>query len=436
RAISLLPAAILETIIKELLQRPDAAIKALLYGLSAGYNGLRYKVSQWLTENYKPRDRITPDRILISCGASHNLASILQMFSDPLYTRGIWMIEPTYFLACDIFANAGFQGRLHGVPEDDEGVDVEFLRSALRKEDRGHHGSEHRVKKGNKFYKHFIYCVPTFSNPSSKTMSLSRRKKLVEIAREFDALVVTDDCYDFLRWPEDNSIEQTELGPCPPRLVDIDRSMEGCSKFGNTVSNGTFSKLIGPGVRVGWAEGTSSFVGALAAAGANQSGGNPSQLSSSFAHRLLERGVLQQHIATVLIPAYRRRYSILMGSIRRHLVPLGVKVLSGAPYRTPSKTESNGEDHVEVGGFFTYITFPHDLPTADVLADEASARFSVHFAYGKMFEVEGDNESGVRKGNDFRHAARLCWAWESENFLAEGPERLAELILSLRNDEC
>lgn len=90
-------------------------------------------------------------------------------------------------------------------------------------------------------------------------MSISRRELLVRVARNYDALIVCDDVYDFLPYEQsDNSIVQSSL----PRLVDIDRFLDHGprERFGNVVSNGSFSKLIGAGCRVGWAEGTSDLV--------------------------------------------------------------------------------------------------------------------------------------------------------------------------------
>ena len=106
-------------------------------------------------------------------------------------------------------------------------------------------------------YKYIIYAVPTFANPSTKIMSLDHREKLVRLARKYDALLVTDDVYDFLQW---SAAPGTRL-PSPhhahlPRLVDIDRYLDGgpADEWGHTISNGSFSKLIGPGARTGWAE--------------------------------------------------------------------------------------------------------------------------------------------------------------------------------------
>ena len=118
----------------------------------------------------------------------------------------------------------------------------------------------------NKIYRHFIYAVPTFSNPSSKTMSLRRREQLVSVAREYDALIVTDDVYDQLQWPAE--CEPTAPPPekaVMPRIADVDRWLAGgperagADGFGNAVSNGSFSKLAGPGCRTGWLEGSEKF---------------------------------------------------------------------------------------------------------------------------------------------------------------------------------
>jgi hypothetical protein len=91
-----------------------------------------------------------------------------------------------------------------------------------------------------KFYRHIVYCVPSFSNPSGKIMSLSHRKKLVQLARKYDALIITDDVYDFLQWPTSSSSTSTTSKALLPRLVDIDRTLEpipGPEDFGNAVSN-------------------------------------------------------------------------------------------------------------------------------------------------------------------------------------------------------
>lgn len=97
-------------------------------------------------------------------------------------------------------------------------------------------------------------------------MSLSRRESLIRIARKYDALIICDDVYDFLCW----SVEPTGnlVSDAPLRLVDIERTLDDgpATRFGNVVSNGSFSKLIGPGCRVGWAQGTEDFIYGLSEA--------------------------------------------------------------------------------------------------------------------------------------------------------------------------
>lgn len=242
---------------------------ALVYGPHVGHPPLRESVAGWLSSVYGTT--ADSERISISNGASGNLANVLLKFTDPLYTRRIFMAEPTYFLACPIFEDNGFQGKLRGVPENDgEGLDLDFLRrgletaeaEALSNAKASGQPDVPTIKTGKnypKVYKYIIYLVPTFSNPSARTLSLQVRKDIVSLAREYDALVVSDDVYDFLSWPEEPSAPADAVVSVPPRLVDIDRQMPGCSQFGNTISNGSFSKVIGPGVRVGWAESTPAF---------------------------------------------------------------------------------------------------------------------------------------------------------------------------------
>lgn len=89
---------------------------------------------------------------------------------------------------------------------------------------------------------------------------------MVRLAREYDALIITDDVYDFLQWPSSLSSQTMSLEKATmPRIVDIDRYLDGGTErqgangFGNAVSNGSFSKIFGPGVRTGWAESTTKL---------------------------------------------------------------------------------------------------------------------------------------------------------------------------------
>ncbi|KAG6007009.1 hypothetical protein E4U21_006529 [Claviceps maximensis] len=424
----------------------DKCADALIYGPDAGYAPLRASIATWLRHVYSPNeddDAVSFERICITGGASANLDNILTKFTEPGYTRAIWMVEPCYFLACPIFTDAGFGGRLRGVPEDEQGLDIGFLRSALRAmegDDGRRHPSRPSLKTHQRYpkvYRHVIYAVPTFSNPSGKTMSLQRRRQLVRLARDYDALVVTDDVYDVLRWPERLDAKSSELGPVPPRIVDIDRSLDGGPKdeWGNAVSNGSFSKLIAPGVRTGWAEGTPSFTLALSTIGATISGGCPSHFTASLIDEMMSSGAFQAHLYDNIIPAYRSRSNVMRDAINTYLVPLGFKESTKLPYeRSNEENTSIPESYaVAAGGFFTFLLLPSDLPlSAADLAAQALDKYNLQFAIGTDMIVEGDEGSRQRADGSFGNGIRLCWAWHTSDDIVEGIKRLKALVLEVK----
>jgi DNA-binding transcriptional MocR family regulator len=140
---ALLPVNSLAHSAATVLSSPSIYEPGLQYGPDEGYGPLREHIASWLTSFYRGDNNnsqevpITADRICITGGASQNLACVLQVFTDAAYTRNIWMVAPTYYLACRIFHDAGFMERLRGVPEDEEGIDLEFLERRLQEvEDR------------------------------------------------------------------------------------------------------------------------------------------------------------------------------------------------------------------------------------------------------------------------------------------------------------
>jgi DNA-binding transcriptional MocR family regulator len=97
-------------------------------------------------------------------------------------------------------------------------------------------------------------------------MTRRRREELVRLAREYDALIITDDVYDFLQWPSSLTAQSLTVPKAIlPRIVDIDRYLDGGAErdgadgFGNAASNGSFSKICGPGLRTGWCEGAAKL---------------------------------------------------------------------------------------------------------------------------------------------------------------------------------
>jgi DNA-binding transcriptional MocR family regulator len=129
---ALLPTHHLHTSATEVLTNLSIANPALLYGPDEGYGPLRAHIATWLSTFYQPQSPVTASRICITGGASQNLACVLQTFTDPIYTRNIWLVAPTYHLAVRMMDDAGFASRLRGIPEDEEGIDLAFLETGLR----------------------------------------------------------------------------------------------------------------------------------------------------------------------------------------------------------------------------------------------------------------------------------------------------------------
>ncbi|OKL64366.1 hypothetical protein UA08_01085 [Talaromyces atroroseus] len=422
---TLLPVDSLAQSAATVLSTPALYQPGLQYGPDEGYAPLRQHVATWLSSFYPPTAAkrtgpISSARLCITGGASQNLACVLQVYTDAAYTRNIWLVAPTYYLACRIFDDAGFMNRLRGVPEDAEGIDLEFLEQRLHEAEQDVRITKplHTLPRPwSKIYKHVIYLTPTFANPSTKVVSLRRREELVRLARRFDALIIADDVYDFLQWPSDPSVPEQEYDSetaLLPRIVDIDGYLDGgpIDEWGNAMSNGSFSKLIGPGMRVGWVEGTEKFSYGISQTGSTRSGGAPSQLASTFVDQILHSGSLQRHIKSELIPSYRARYNRMMGAINEHLLPLGFKV--------PANTQPTA------GGFFVWLDLPESL-TGDLLAERALAEGNLRIGSGSLFQIEGD---GTEYRRTFGRSIRLCFAWERVEVLDEGVRRLADIYLS------
>ncbi|TVY47853.1 Uncharacterized protein LOCC1_G002943 [Lachnellula occidentalis] len=382
---SLLPAKALLHASSAVLTDPSLFIPGLQYGDDAGYEPLRVAIAEWL-QKFFSTPWTTMSRICISGGASMGLACILQVFTDPVYTRNVFLVTPTYFLAFKVFDDNGFIGKLKGVPEDAEGIDIEYLERCLLAQDVASRNGDAQPSTctsrtpQRKLFRNIIYCVPTFSNPSAKSMSLRRRQQLVQIARDHDILVIADDVYDHLRWAPYTRAQNESAPPVLPRLVDIDHEMGGGTQrpgadgFGNVVSNGSFSKIIGPGCRTGWTEATDSFTAELSRCGSTRSGGSPSQLTGVIVCQMLKDGALLRHLNEIMIPSLQRRHWLLRTAVQQYLIPQGA-----------SMSDSNG-------GYFIWITLPTPVSARNFTIRAASDE-NVIVAPGDLFEVsldEGD----------------------------------------------
>lgn len=253
-------------------------------------------------------------------------------------------------------------------------------------------------------------------------MSLRRREALVKLARKYNALVICDDVYDFLQWPlqgDASALDHPEA--LLPRLVDIDLAMDKAEDdpqgFGYAISNGSFSKLAGPGIRTGWCEGSRAFAFGLAQTGSTKSGGSPSQFCGSMMAQLVGSGELQEYLATTMRPALQRRHRIMMDAVKEHVIPHGLQYRSGGLV-----------DGSVYGGYFVWLGL-EDGMSSQLIGDAALAEENVIIGTGRMFEVHGDEASF-----SFDNAIRLTFSWVSEEDLVEGVKRLGSVIQRIKKD--
>lgn len=427
-----LPSEALKAAANKVLSNPDVFVPGLQYGPDPGFQPLREELAKFLDGYFETNP--DAERICITGGASQSLACILQSYTEPVYTKAVWVVAPCYYLACPIFEDSGFKGRLKAVPEDNEGIDLDFLEDHLKRYERSIDPTEKPVYKNpnlRKVYRHVIYVVPSSSNPSGKTMSLRRREGLVRLARQYDCLVVCDDVYDFLQWPVSTTSSPTSTStPLPivrplARLSDIDFALgpgphdpKG-TWFGHAISNGSFSKIIAPGMRTGWVEGTRDFAFGLAQTGSTKSGGAPSHFSATMIWEMMRNGDLARQIDGSCRPALQRRHALLMREVHKQLDRFGIEVSDG---------NLGADGHVTYGGYFVWITFPKG-PTAQDIARRASEQENLIVPPGSMFEVKGD-EGASR----FDNSIRLCFSWEDEEDLVGGVTRLGRVVETLQTE--
>lgn len=255
-------------------------------------------------------------------------------------------------------------------------------------------------------------------------MSLRRRQALVNLARQYDALIICDDVYDFLQWPTLSSPDpDNRRKPIPtpypllPRLSDIDIPLGPTEHdpkgkhFGHAISNGTFSKLVGPGVRTGWVHGTADFAHGLSATGASRSGGAPSQLTAAILHQILSSGEIDHYLEHNVRPGLQSRHAVAAAAVKRELGWAGIGQL-----------ESSEKGKETFGGYFLWLTLPEGFDGKE-LAERALREENLIIAPGSNFEVAGD-EDAFR----FPRNLRLTFSWEDEADLVVGIERLGAVL--------
>jgi 2-aminoadipate transaminase len=337
----------------------DAAARALQYGPTDGLAAAKACVVEVMAAEGTPVD---PDDLLVTTGGQQVIDLVCKTLVDP---GDVILAEgPTYPGAVPAFMS--YQADVVQVPMDGDGMRVDEMEAALD-----------RLQADGRRPK-FIYTIPNFQNPAGVTMALDRRRRLVEIAAERELLVLEDNPYGLLRFE----------GEPLPTLHALDGG-----EF--VIYLGTFSKILSPGLRLGWAAAPSPVLEKLNL-GKQATDLCSSAFTQSFVAAFFEHGDWRAYVDE-LRELYRRRRDTMLDALAEHLPP-------EARFTRPQ------------GGLFVWATLPEELDTTDLLARALSR--NVAFVPGRAAYTDGRGGS----------AMRLNFSGAGEDTIREGVRRIGEVV--------
>lgn len=289
-----------------LLEEPIAALQ---YSLTEGYTPLRDILRSYMKSRHEVgRDF---DELIITSGAQQ----VIDLTTKILCNEGDVVLceSPSFIGSLNTFRS--YNVRLHGIPMDSDGMDLNALEQALK--------TEPNAK--------FIYTIPNFQNPSGITMSYHKRKKLYALAKQYQKIILEDNPYGDLRVSGD---------PVP--------SIKSMDEDGLVIYAGTFSKVISPGLRVGYTVAPKELVQKMVV-GKQCSDVHTNVLAQMICSEFMTHYDYDKHLMGMK-EIYARKSSLMLREIDKHLTPLGIT-------------------HEPVhGGLFVWCTLPDAIPMPEFCA--------------------------------------------------------------------
>ena len=328
----------------------------LQYGTEQGDGYLLLALSNFLTKNYG--FNVQPENLFITNGISNALDLICTLCTQAGDT--VLVEEPSYFLALRIFADHHLN--VVSIDTDENGLIPASLEEKL---------SESRPQ--------FLYLIPSFHNPTGYSLSQERRERVVQLAKEHDLLIVADEVYHFLNYGSQ---------PFTPIAFHTDAK--------NVISLGSFSKILAPGLRLGWLQAHPDVIKRFAACGLLDSGGGMNPFTSAVVRGVIESGGLENNIGK-LRHIYQNQVAAMDEALRLHL--------RDAVYKVPQ------------GGYFFWVRL-NDRVNASELRKKVST-FKVDFRPGALFSSR----------NGLENYMRLCFIHYEVDDIQEGILRLKECLL-------
>ena len=340
--------------------------QALQYSTTEGYHPLREMIARH-TARYAVE--VTADNILITSGSQQALDFIGRLFIN----RGDYIVveSPTYLGALQAWNAYGAQ--YISIPMDENGMIVDELESALRK--------------GPKF----IYVLPNFQNPSGSTLSLERRKQLVEMADRYGVPIVEDDPYGQLRYE----------GEHIPSVVSLDseyRGPNGGHYSGNVIYLSTFSKLLAPGLRLAWVIAPPEVIRKLVMT-KQAADLHTSSFNQYVAYEVGKGGFLDEHVK-VIRATYKERRDVMLEMMEEMFPP-------EMSWTRPQ------------GGMFLWGIIPEHMDAANALKIAIERR--VAFVPGAAFHANGGGANTMR----------INFSYSSPDTIREGITRMGRVLKEL-----
>jgi len=352
------PIGAMKQIVTHVMQ--DHAPEALQYGPTEGHFRLRSAIARGMGQHFgAPQD---VDNILITTGSQQALSLLCTVLLDP--DDIVLTASPTYLGA--LLAFNACRARVHGVATDAEGVIPEALEEQLR----ALGNDSHRAK--------FIYLVPTFDNPTGRTMGPARRQRIYDLAGQYDLLIIEDDPYGLLRY---------EGEPVAP-IKSLDRE-------GRVAYLGSFSKILAPGFRVGWlaAEATLMRKAVLA----KQAQDICTTVFGQYCvFEAMVHDMLFRHIESICA-LYRAKRDLMLNAIQNDF---------------PSVIRWNRP----CGGLFLWLELPDAIDATELLPKAITN--NVAYVTGKPFFPDGTGHNTLR----------LNFSYAQDQHIVEGIKRLSNVF--------
>jgi DNA-binding transcriptional MocR family regulator len=319
----------------------------LSYGPGGGYGPLR----EWIAT----RHGVEPARVVVTSGSLQGFVFLAEQLVQP--GARVLVEAPTYDRPIKILRRLGAE--IVGLPMDEEGLQPDALEDALASGPKPA----------------FLYTIATFQNPSGRTLSEERRRRIVEIARKHELFVLEDDPYGLVRYE----------GAPVPSLFELEGGV-------NVTYASSFSKTIAPGVRVGYFVLPAELAAKIEAL-AVSTYISPPFMTEATVFEFLRRGHFESNVERVN-GLLRARRDAMLDALEKHAP-------EGAVWTRPE------------GGYFVWLDLDHEAPSL-----AAAQAAGVTFVEGKDFFADGSGASSIR----------LAFSYVSTDEIAEGVARLAPLL--------